>query len=84
MFTAPEEPVRGAEPPQKGEKQKLGKARLQGKSPEKSLGATFGPFKIVPVRGQLDPGTKTSVQVGYGAQGDASHSISLALLVRLL
>ncbi|CDI85439.1 Hydrocephalus-inducing protein like protein, related [Eimeria praecox] len=81
MFTAPEEPARGAETVQKGEKQKTGKAKLQGKSPEKSLGATFGPFKVVPVRGQLDPGTKASVQVEYCAQGDASHSISLALLV---
>ncbi|CDJ53112.1 hypothetical protein, conserved [Eimeria brunetti] len=81
MFTPPEEPVRGAETLQKAEKQRPGKAKLQGKSPEKSIGATFGPFKIVPVRGQLDPGTKASVQVEYGAQGDASHSISLALLV---
>lgn len=84
MFTAPEEPARGPETVQKGEKQKVGKAKIQGKSPERPLGATFGPFKIVPVRGQLDPGTKASIQVEYSAQGDASHSISLALLVRLV
>ncbi|OEH79817.1 hydrocephalus inducing related protein [Cyclospora cayetanensis] len=81
MLTPPDEFIRGTEAPQRGEKPKAGKLKLQGRSSEKSIGATHGPFRIVPVRGHLDPGTKASIQVEYTAQGDASHALNLALLV---
>lgn len=81
MFSLPDETGRPSDAPQKGEKPKQGKPKLQGKSPEKCPGATFGPFRIVPVRGQLDPGSKVAIQVEYNAQGDASHALNLALLV---
>lgn len=65
----------------KTERPKPGKAKPGTKPPEKAPGATFGPFKVCPVRGQLEPGGKCTVQTEYSALGDAIHTLRLALLV---
>lgn len=83
MFSPLDDLSKLPETPSKGEKPKPGKPKLQAKSVEKLLGATHGPFRIFPVRGQLESKSKMQVQVDYNAQGDAPHALNLALLVSL-
>ncbi|CBZ51361.1 conserved hypothetical protein [Neospora caninum Liverpool] len=58
-----------------------GKAKsAQGNRGQINAFGQFGAFRIAPVKGQLDPGSKVTVEAQYNAQGDANHSLKLALL----
>ncbi|KAL8270019.1 hypothetical protein Esti_006052 [Eimeria stiedai] len=81
MFAPVEETPRQPDTTQNKERPRQGKSKLQGKPSEKIAGAAFGPFKVIPVRGQLDPGSKVTIQAEYSAQGDSFHALNLALLV---
>ncbi|KAL8431118.1 hypothetical protein Efla_004639 [Eimeria flavescens] len=81
MFSPVEEALRPPDSTQKMDKPRHGKPKPQPKSSDKPSSAAFGPFKIFPVRGQLEPGGTVTIQAEYNAQGDASHALSLALLV---
>ncbi|KYF44521.1 hypothetical protein TGARI_206550B, partial [Toxoplasma gondii ARI] len=64
---------------------KAGAPGKSSKSPgtrQMSSFAQWGPFRLSPVKGQLEPGGKVTVDVQYSAQGDANHSLKLALLVQ--
>ncbi|PFH36000.1 hypothetical protein BESB_056510 [Besnoitia besnoiti] len=54
----------------------------QGARTQTTAVAQFGPFRISPVKGHLEPGAKVAVEAQYSAQGDANHSLKLALLAQ--